>query len=246
MARVEVVKLQVYFSDCDPLGIAGQSSYFRWYDAASRIYFERCGVPLARSEKSCGIIGTPLLEVASQFFEPLDPGDPIEIETSIVRVGSPKVFTQRHVLYRHGQRHAEGEEKRVFASRDPQTGRVYAIPIPTTSEPAASESASPSSLPLSKCPEPAACRKAMPRAPSAKGTLRLCLSPINIAQFLFISSAPEAIPSSVFLKNTIRSVEAVPIALKSYGPNTAISRIFNRRCRKRYSVPIVFAVVQSL
>ncbi|HNN92253.1 acyl-CoA thioesterase [Haliangium sp. UPWRP_2] len=130
MARVELVKLQVYFSDCDPLGIAGQSSYFRWYDAASRIYFERCGVPPWRElEKSRGIIGTPLLEVASQFFDSLDPGDPIEIETSIVR-WEPKVFTQRHVLYRHGQRHAEGEEKRVFASRDPQTGRVYAIPIP--------------------------------------------------------------------------------------------------------------------
>ena len=130
MARVELVKLQVYFSDCDPLGIAGQSSYFRWYDAASRIYFERCGVPPWRElEKSRGIIGTPLLEVASQFFDSLDPGDPIEIETSIVK-WEPKVFTQRHVLYRQGQRHAEGEEKRVFASRDPQTGRVYAIPIP--------------------------------------------------------------------------------------------------------------------
>jgi 4-hydroxybenzoyl-CoA thioesterase len=130
MARVEVVRLQVHSSDCDPLGTAQHTSYFRWYDAASRIYFERCGLPPWRDlNETRGIIGTPLLEVASRFFAPLLPSDHFEIHTSIVR-WEPKVFTQRHIVYRDGTCHAEGEEKRVFACRDPDTGRVRALTIP--------------------------------------------------------------------------------------------------------------------
>jgi 4-hydroxybenzoyl-CoA thioesterase len=130
MLRVEVLKLQVHFGDCDPVGIVHYPNFFRWYDASSRYFFDRCGVPPWRElEKQHGIIGTPIVEVNSRFVSPASYGDQIEIHTSIVK-WKDKIFVQTHEIRRDGILLAAAEEKRVFACRDAETGRMRAVLVP--------------------------------------------------------------------------------------------------------------------
>ena len=74
MPRIEIFRFQVHFGDCDPAGIAFYPNFFRWYDAASRHFFDCCGLPPWReTEKTHGIIGVPLVEaldVVSQTVRP--------------------------------------------------------------------------------------------------------------------------------------------------------------------------------
>lgn len=130
MPRVEVLKLLVHFGDCDPAGIVHYPNFFRWYDAASRYFFDQCGVPPWRDmERQTGIIGTPIIEVNSRFQSPASYGDRIEVHTSIVK-WSQKVFVQTHEVRRDNLLLAAAEEKRVFACRDAETGRVRAVLVP--------------------------------------------------------------------------------------------------------------------
>ena len=130
MARIEILTVQVHFGDCDPAAIAHYPNFFRWCDAASRNFFDKCGIPSWRElEKSDGIVGTPLVEANSRFLRPASYGDQLEIRTSVAR-WDRKVFVHKHVIVCNDQVLAECEEKRVFASRDAQTGRLHAVLVP--------------------------------------------------------------------------------------------------------------------
>lgn len=130
MPRIEIFRFQVHFGDCDPAGIAFYPNFFRWYDAASRHFFDCCGLPPWReTEKTHGILGVPLVEAQSRFLKPTTYGDHVEIHTHISR-WEAKIFTQTHELKRDGELLAVGEERRVFARRDPQSGRIHAVPVP--------------------------------------------------------------------------------------------------------------------
>ena len=130
MPRVEIFRFQVHFGDCDPAGIAFYPNFFRWYDAASRHFFDCCGLPTWRdTEKSSGIIGVPLVEARSRFIKQTTYGDHVAIHTH-VSSWEEKRFIQTHELRRGDELLAVGEETRVFARRSPDSGRIYAIPIP--------------------------------------------------------------------------------------------------------------------
>lgn len=129
--RTQVYSICVEFGDCDPAQITFYPNYFRWYDAASRHFFEACGLPPWRqTEKSSGIIGTPLVEASSRFIRPTSYGDRVEIHT-IIEEWRTKSFVMKHELRRGTELLAEGREIRVFAIRDPENhAQIKAIPIP--------------------------------------------------------------------------------------------------------------------
>ena len=127
--RVEVMKLRVYFGECDPAGIVFFPNFIRWFDASSRYYFDRCGVPSWHiTEKTHGIIGTPVVEINTRFLKSATYGEELEIHTSVVE-WHRKVFVHRHVAYREGEMLAEAEEKRLFVRRD-ETGHIRAVMVP--------------------------------------------------------------------------------------------------------------------
>jgi 4-hydroxybenzoyl-CoA thioesterase len=133
MPRQQHLKLTVEFGDCDPAQIAFYPNFSRWYDAAARHFFEKCGVPAWRDlEKSDGIIGTPVVEIHSHFMCPTTYGDEIEVTTSIVEWGA-KRFVMLHRLSRGETLLAQSSETRIFAIRHPEDAtRIKAIPIPST------------------------------------------------------------------------------------------------------------------
>jgi 4-hydroxybenzoyl-CoA thioesterase len=131
--------VRVEFGDCDPARIVWFPNFFRWIDAASRHFFVECGVPpWHETEKSLGVIGTPLVDTHAKFVKTASYGDTLQIHTSIPEWRG-KSFVQRYRVTRESEEGAAGgadvimecDEVRIFAARkegDP-TG-IRAVPAP--------------------------------------------------------------------------------------------------------------------
>ena len=131
MPKTVIHQVKVSFGDCDPTGMAMSHNFSRWMDASSHNFFVQCGVPPFRElEKTRGIVGHPLLEIRTKFFQPSIDGDCLEIHTSVVE-WQAKTFVHNHVVKRGGEVLCEGTETRVFVIRSPENSdRIKAIPVP--------------------------------------------------------------------------------------------------------------------
>jgi 4-hydroxybenzoyl-CoA thioesterase len=135
MPRTTTHHVAVQFGDCDPAGIVFFPNFARWMDAASLSFFVQCGLPPWRElVKTCGIVGTPVLEVNTKFIRTVTYGEAIAIATH-VEAWRDKVFVQIHRVTR-GTGDAEeliceGREVRAFVRRDADNpDRLRAMPVP--------------------------------------------------------------------------------------------------------------------
>ncbi|MCJ0762164.1 acyl-CoA thioesterase [Variovorax terrae] len=136
MSKQATYTVRVEFGDCDPARIVWFPNFFRWIDAASRHFFIECGVPTwNETEKTLGVIGTPLVDTHARFVKTASYGDTLSIQVSVAE-WRDKSFVQRHRVVRHN---AAGEadlimecdEVRIFAGRradNPEA--IRALPIP--------------------------------------------------------------------------------------------------------------------
>jgi 4-hydroxybenzoyl-CoA thioesterase len=129
MTKEIVYRVKVEFGDCDPAKIVWFPNFFRWIDAASRHFFIECGVPTwTETEKSIGVIGTPLVDTKAKFIATATYGDELAFHTSIAEWRT-KSFVQRYRVTRGGNPVMECEEVRIFAGRR-EGGGIFAKPIP--------------------------------------------------------------------------------------------------------------------
>jgi len=125
---------RVEFGDCDPARIVWFPNFFRWIDAASRNFFVECGVPpWHETEKTLGIIGTPLVDTHAKFIKTASYGDTLQIHTSVAEWRG-KSFVQRYRVTRatpdsEDDLIMECDEVRIFAARR-EDGGIRALPIP--------------------------------------------------------------------------------------------------------------------
>jgi 4-hydroxybenzoyl-CoA thioesterase len=127
--REVVYTVQVEFGDCDPARIVWFPNFFRWIDAASRNFFIQCGVPpWTETEKTMGVIGTPLVDTKAKFIASATYGDMLYIHTTIGEWRT-KSFVQRYRVARGGETIMECEEVRIFAGRRGD-GSIFAVPAP--------------------------------------------------------------------------------------------------------------------
>ena len=126
----EVVFTQrVEFGDCDPARIVWFPNFFRWIDAASRHFFVECGVPhWSETEKTLGVIGTPLVDTQARFIKTATYGDLLRIHVTIAEWRG-KSFVQRYRVMKDGEPIMECEEVRIFAGHR-AGGGIRALPIP--------------------------------------------------------------------------------------------------------------------
>ena len=131
MRRTHLSHFSVEFGDCDPAQIVYFPNFFRWVDAASRRFFIACGVPnWPETERSHGIIGTPVVNTESRFLRPATYGDQLEVETHVAE-WRHKSFVMSHVIRRDGETLVEITEVRVFARRvEGDRHRIAAVEIP--------------------------------------------------------------------------------------------------------------------
>ena len=131
MARTVTYRVRVEFGHCDPARIVWFPNFFRWIDHASRHFFIECGVPpWHETEKTMGVIGTPIVDSHSRFVKTATYGDELAIEVSIPEWRG-KSFVQRYRCMRGDDLIMECDEVRIFAGRkegDPEA--IRALPIP--------------------------------------------------------------------------------------------------------------------
>ena len=131
MSKVYVHRVQVQFGDCDPAGIVFFPNFSRWMDESSLSFFMQCGVPPWRElVKTRGIVGTPLLEIATRFVTAATYAEDLVVETHVAEWRA-KVFVQKHRIVRGETLICEGSETRAFVRRDADNpDRLRAMPIP--------------------------------------------------------------------------------------------------------------------
>jgi 4-hydroxybenzoyl-CoA thioesterase len=131
MSKTTVYEVKVQFGDCDPAGIVFFPNFSKWMDASSLHFFMECGIPPWRELiKTHGIVGTPLLEINTQFRQPATYGETLQIHTSIVEWRT-KVFIQKHVVMRGDTLLCEGLETRAFVIHpEGEPDRIKAIAVP--------------------------------------------------------------------------------------------------------------------
>jgi len=131
MAKTTQYRVTVQFGDCDPAGIVFYPNFQRWMDEASLSFFMQCGVPPWRElVKTRGIVGTPLLEIATKFVTAATYAEELTVHTC-VEEWKAKVFRHRHRVMRDDTLICEGTETRAFVRRDAENpDRLRAIPIP--------------------------------------------------------------------------------------------------------------------
>jgi len=134
-SRVIVHTVRVEFGDCDPARIVWFPNFFRWIDAASRHFFVQCGVPpWHETERTMGLIGTPLVDTHAKFVKTASYGDTLDIHTSVAE-WRDKSFVQRYQIRRTNPDGTvdlimECDEVRIFAARREDGQGIRAVPIP--------------------------------------------------------------------------------------------------------------------
>ena len=134
-SRVITYSERVEFGDCDPARIVWFPNFFRWIDAASRHFFIQCGVPpWHETEKTSGLIGTPLVDTHAKFVKTASYGDTLQIHTSVAE-WRDKSYVQRYQIKRENADGSvdlimECDEVRIFAAHREDGKGIKAIPIP--------------------------------------------------------------------------------------------------------------------
>ena len=129
MAKEIIYTQRVEFGDCDPARIVWFPNFFRWIDAASRHFFIECGVPTwTETEKTLGVIGTPLVDTQAKFLKTATYGVTLAIHVTIPEWRS-KSFVQHYEVMKNGEGIMECNEVRIFAGRR-DDGGIRALPIP--------------------------------------------------------------------------------------------------------------------
>jgi len=128
--RTVLYTQRVEFGDCDPARIVWFPNFFRWIDAASRHFFIQCGVPSwDETEKTRGIIGTPLVDTHARFVKTASYGDTLQIHVHVAE-WREKSFVQRYRVTRGEDLIMECDEVRIFAARREDGTGIRALPIP--------------------------------------------------------------------------------------------------------------------
>jgi 4-hydroxybenzoyl-CoA thioesterase len=124
-------ELTIEWGHCDPAGIVFFPRYFEIFDACTaHLFAHALGMTKARFQKHYDIVGIPLLDAHCKFHVPTTYGDPVRVESKVVRFGRSS-FNVEHRLSKDGTLCVEGFEKRVWAGRhpeDPARMKGFALP----------------------------------------------------------------------------------------------------------------------
>ena len=134
MTKVVIYKVNVEFGDCDPAKIVWFPNYFKWLDAASRNFFVQCGVPSWKeTEKTMGVLGTPLVDIHTRFVKTASYGDQLDVHVRVSEWRNTS-FVMDYKIYRGSDLILEAQDVRVFAafceSDNPDQPSIRAVPIP--------------------------------------------------------------------------------------------------------------------
>ncbi len=120
----------IEWGDCDPAGIVFYPRYFAMFDASTAALFQAAlGMPKIAWTKHYGMLGIPMVDTRAKFHIPSAYGDEVVIESRVTEFRRAS-FDVAHRLLKGEALAVEATETRVWTAKDPETGRIRAIPIP--------------------------------------------------------------------------------------------------------------------
>jgi 4-hydroxybenzoyl-CoA thioesterase len=124
-------RLTIEWGHCDPAGIVFNPRFFEFFDWSTAVLVQRAlGLQKAELAERYGIVGIPLVDTRARFLVPSRFGEEVEITSTIGELGRSS-FAVSHRLFKAGLLCVEGEEKRVWAGRDPaEPSRLKGFAIP--------------------------------------------------------------------------------------------------------------------
>lgn len=123
-------KRRIEWGDCDPAGIVFNPNFFAFFDHGTSMLYEAAGWAKRDMLVAFGITGCPLVKTTAEFKAPCRYDDVVEITSTIADIRNSS-FDIRHELKRDGKLCVAGFETRVWAVKDPETGRLRSAPIPS-------------------------------------------------------------------------------------------------------------------
>lgn len=125
------IPLAIEWAHCDPAGIVWNPRYFEFFDTGTWRLFEAVlAMPRQALNERYGIIGFAAVEAGANFTIPLKFGDAAELETAVTEFARSSVAL-RHRIFKNGKLAVEGQERRVWAIRDPaDPARIRTRPMP--------------------------------------------------------------------------------------------------------------------
>ncbi len=124
-----VLTRRIEWGDCDPAGIVFNPNFFRYFDHCTTMLYEAAGWPKQEMVDRFGIVGCPLVDTRASFRSPCRYGDEVTITTEVRGIGTTS-FEIAHTLKTGERLCVEVVEKRVWAGKDPDTGRIRSQPLP--------------------------------------------------------------------------------------------------------------------
>jgi 4-hydroxybenzoyl-CoA thioesterase len=122
--------IRIEWGDCDPGGIVYFPRYFEYFDACTRVLFERAGLSKRGMMKSYAMDGIPLVDMKARFLMPSRFGDDVTVESSVAKWGNSS-FVVQHRLMRGDELAVECFETRVWVAHPEGDLEKYeARPIP--------------------------------------------------------------------------------------------------------------------
>ena len=119
-------KIRIYWSDCDPAGIAYYGNFFRWFEMAEEELFLSLG-PSRTDIFRQYQIGLPRVEVCGRFRKPIPEGVLIEVTIWIAkRTNTALVINVEVRLDEDPEIAAEGHYRTVCVKRP----EFHPVPIP--------------------------------------------------------------------------------------------------------------------
>jgi 4-hydroxybenzoyl-CoA thioesterase len=124
-------EVAIEWGDCDPAGIVFFPNYLKYFDAATNaLFLTALGLNKYGMVRKYGIVGIPLVDIATRFIIPSVFGDVVTIESTVAEIKRSS-FRMQHRLFKGEALAVEGFETRVWTGHDPDNpDKLKSRPIP--------------------------------------------------------------------------------------------------------------------
>ena len=124
---------RVQFSDTDMAGIVHFSNFFRYMERAEHAFFRSVGLSIwegADTIPAAERVGWPRVHASCDYHSPLFFQEEFEVELLVEEIRSKAIRYLIRCWNRTGTLIAEGRMAAACVRKDPETGRMKAVPIP--------------------------------------------------------------------------------------------------------------------
>lgn len=127
--RFEITE-RVQFSETDMAGIVHFSNFFRYMERVEHAFFRSLGMTVFEKAGADDRVGWPRVHASCDFLAPLQFEEEFRIELLVEEVRDKVIRYLIRLWHLDGKLAGEGRLTTACVRKDPDTGKMKAVPIP--------------------------------------------------------------------------------------------------------------------